>query len=205
MGRTRPDPTRIASPLRRLSLCAPLPCGPRRLHGPMCQSPVFPLSHSPLRGTWPSAPHGFPPISPLCASSVLATRASPAQFQPCAATPSSGQACPAAFPRRTARGTGWSSLRPLPRHFRLSPVCAVAATAMLGTHHTTTSNLQHAASCRMPCSPPSCRIATYIATTWRAPFTAWEPLPSIPPPPARTTARGQGCQLRVRATQSMCH
>jgi hypothetical protein len=62
-GCTRPDPHREPAP-PALSLCAPLLGGPRRLHGPMCQPPVFPLSHSPPRGARPSTPHGFSPISP---------------------------------------------------------------------------------------------------------------------------------------------
>jgi hypothetical protein len=75
------------SPLHQisLSLCAPQPGGPRCLHGPMYQPPIFPLSHSPPRGARLSAPHGFSPISlSLCTtarwtpvpsrSHVLATR-----------------------------------------------------------------------------------------------------------------------------------
>jgi hypothetical protein len=61
-----------------LSLYAPLPGGPRRLHGPMCQPPVFSLSLSlSLAATWGPAispsrliPNLFP-----CASSVTATGA----------------------------------------------------------------------------------------------------------------------------------
>jgi hypothetical protein len=47
--------------------------------------------------------------------------------------------------------------------------CVTDAAAMPGAHRATMSSLQHAVSSRMPRSPPSCRIAACIATTWRGP------------------------------------
>jgi hypothetical protein len=154
------------------------------------------LSLSLSHATWGPAVNPSRLLPPI-PSPAPAMRASPARFQSCTMTPASGQEHPAAFPHRTARGTSWSSLHPLPCRCHL---CASVAAVIPEARCTTMSSLQHDVSCRMPCSPPLCRITACIATTWRVPFTAWEPLPSIPPPPAWTTARGQGCQLCIQAT-----
>jgi hypothetical protein len=106
----------------------------------------------------------LPPIP----SPDLATRASPTQFQPCAVTPTFDQACPAAFPRRTA-----TPLPPVACARCCCRHCVTTAAMMPEACRTMMSSLQHAVSCRMPRSPPSCHIAACIAATWRVPFTAW--------------------------------
>jgi hypothetical protein len=125
------------------------------LSGPCVSSHFSPsLSLTAMWGQAVSPSRLLPPIP----SPAPATRASPARFQPCTTTPASAQAHPASFPRRAAQGTGWSSLHPLMRYFRMSPACTAAAAMMLRPtmYRQTGENIF---SCHVPyLAPPHCVV-----------------------------------------------
>jgi hypothetical protein len=206
MGRTRPDPHHPhhepAPPALSLSLslCVPLPGGPWRLHGPMCQPPVF-LSPNHLRvGPGRQPLTAFPkslPVHLLCSGLPTCRH----RFWPHPTTQTPDHALPATFPRCAARRTGWSLLRRWHAASACQPVraghCRHCAT-MPRLSSIPTSPVQ-TATCRMPCrvcacagvirrcarrhvQPPPCRVSFtrgWVPLLRRAAI-AWLPRPGNP-------------------------
>jgi hypothetical protein len=103
---------------------------------------------------WPQPLTAFPqslPVHLLC-SDLPARRH---RFRPRPTTQTPGQVLPTAFPRRAARGTGWSWLRCWRAASACQPTRAGRCTAMPGPSSVPTSPIR-AAVCRMPCHVCAC-------------------------------------------------
>jgi hypothetical protein len=178
-GWTRPDPLHEPAPLAlslSLSLCATARWtpAPSRSHVSTARfsSLSLSLSHS-LATTWGPADSPsrlFPNLFP-CASSIPAASADSSPRH--AKDLRSGRLRPphpSPLPGPPFEGTRRSPLC----HRRSLLLCrcrrcVTDVVAMPEAHRATMSSLQHAVSYHMPHSPPSCRIAACIATTWRGP------------------------------------